>query len=154
MEDYKILTAAQVFLALSEKCLKEPNFMFNIHPKSLESRGFFDILSRKLIYVTTEPHHLDQAKQTEIENIKKFWKPFSNDPENMDDCPIVFIKNNEVNADDELHKPKNQVGIDGSYCIVCNKNNEKFLKLEGCFCKNACAVSHYANCRFKRKQEK
>ena len=79
--------------------------MFNIHPKPLESCGFFDILSRQLIYVTTEPHHLDKAKQTEIENIKKFWKPFSNDPENMDDCPIVFIKNNEVNADDELHKP-------------------------------------------------
>ena len=148
VEDYKILTAAQVFLALSEKLLKDPNFMFNIHPKPLESRGFFDILSRKLIYVTTEPHHLDKAKQTEIENIKKFWKPFSKNP---DDCPIVFVKDNEVDSNDELYKQKDQLGIDGSYCIVCNKKNEKILKLEGCFCKNACAVSDYANCRFKNE---
>ena len=148
VEDHKILTAAQVFLALSEKCEKEPNFMFNIHPKPLESRGFFDILSRKLIYVTTEPHDLDQAKKTEIENIQKFWEPFS---KNDDDYPIVYVKDHEVNADDELHKPKDQLGIDGSYCIVCNKDNEKYLKLEGCFCNNACAVSDYDNCRYKNE---
>ena len=69
----------------------------------------------------------------------------------MNDSPIIFINNDEVDSNDELHKVKDQLGIDGSYCIVCNKNNEKFLKLEGCFCKSACAVSDYDKCRFKNE---
>ena len=30
----------------------------------------------------------------------------------------------------------------------------KILKLEGCFCKNACAVSDYDNCRYENETGK
>ena len=71
----------------------------------------------------------------------------------MSELPIVYVSEEQdgVHADNELYKEKGKDGIDASYCIYCNSNNQVFLRREGCYCKDACAISNFDSCHFKEE---